>query len=318
MRVLQHAARCRARHGACRSDTSTGGSRIVDVLVLAGDQPEPGAGVISHTADGSLVDQTVADAVGRAAIGVDDDSLVTVVPAGRHHGIDARDLGRSPRSRRRASQLTMIGPDRTGPPALIVGVLELDGPNLAGATYFDVDVGCATVRLTKLPEFIDIGACSLGSDTSLDVLVRGYHDAGGDPPAPVLDGYAAGRAVMSHDHAILDLPAWQTTGTAIPVTLTGVTPLLSWTLSPTMPFAEGRCLRRRLSTRTSPSTRRTSSRRSRAPASRASPIATRWRARPRSHSPTPTFCPRSTSRPRSRDLTADRALGRRPPQTSTW
>lgn len=222
--------------GACRSDI--GGSRFVTVTVLGGDQPEPGAGVISHTVTGDIVDQTVADAVGRAAIGVDDDSLITVVLPGmisESTPVISLVTTMAPSG----DALSVIGPDRSGPPALIVGVLELDGPQLPAADYFAVDVGCATVNITKLPEIIDIGACSLGSDTSIDVLARGIDDPGGDPPAPMSVGYAAGRAMMRDGHAMLDLPAWQTSGTAIPVTLDGITPILSWTQSADgVPFAE--------------------------------------------------------------------------------
>ncbi len=222
--------------GACRSDT--GGSRFVTVTVLGGDQPEPGAGVISHTASGDLVDQTVADAVGRAAIGVDDDSLITVVLPGM---ISASTpvISLVTTTAPPGDALSVIGPDRMGPPALIVGVLELDGPPLPAADYIAVDVGCATVNITKLPEIIDIGACSLGSDTAIDVLARGIDDPGGDPPAPMTIAYAAGRATMRDGHAVLALPAWQTDGTPIPVTLDGVTPILSWTQSADgVPFAE--------------------------------------------------------------------------------
>jgi hypothetical protein len=85
------------------------------------------------------------------------------------------------------------------------------------------------VRVTKLPEYIDIGTCSLGSDDNLDVLARGYHSIANDPPAPVLDGYAAGRAKMIGGVAVLQLPAWQTSGMPVPLTLDGVTPYVDWT-----------------------------------------------------------------------------------------
>jgi hypothetical protein len=223
---------------ACRSGGG-GGSRSVDILALGGDQPEPGAGVISHTRDGAVIDRAVADIVGRALIGVDDDSLISVVFPGSLSSTTPIVSILTTSAPPSDVALTVHGPDQNGPPPLIVGVLEIDAPNLVGATYFLIDVGCATVSITKFPEFIDIGACSMGSDTSLDVLARGYHDLGGDPPSPVLDGYAAGRAKMVDGHAILDLPAWQTSGALIPISVAD-TPTVTWTLLVDgVPFIEG-------------------------------------------------------------------------------
>jgi hypothetical protein len=105
-------------------------------------------------------------------------------------------------------------------------VLQVSGPNLTAAAYFDIQIGCATVRATKLPTALDVGACNLGTDSKLDVLVGGYHDVGGDPPSPQLDGYAAGRVQMTNGIAMLAIPAWRTTGTSVPVTVDGVTPLV--------------------------------------------------------------------------------------------
>lgn len=223
--------------GACRDDSSRG-SRTVNILALGGDQPEPGVTVISHAADGAVIDRVNADAVGRATLGVDDGALVSIVFPGTITTLTPVVSVVTTVAPPGDDLLTIVGPDRSGPPALIVGVLEINGPTLPGADYFEVDVGCATVRVTSLPEFIDIGACSLGSDTTLDVLARGYHDLGGDPPAPVLDGYAAGRAEMVGGRAVLDLPAWQTSGTPIPVTAES-TPTVLWTLlADDVPFIE--------------------------------------------------------------------------------
>jgi hypothetical protein len=225
--------------GACR-DNSDAGSRTIDVLAFAGKLPEPGVTVVSHTVDGDVIEQVIADAVGHAQVGVDDDSLVSVVFPGAISEITPIVSVVTTAAPADGIELSVYGPSRSGPPPLVVGALELDGPNLSGAKYFDVDVGCATVRVTQLPEFIDIGACSMGSDQELDVLVRAYHDVGGDPPAPVFDGYAAGRARMADGHAVFDLPAWQTTGAPITLALSDVQPILSWTLyADGVPFGEG-------------------------------------------------------------------------------
>jgi len=64
---------------ACRSSGDGGGARTITVNAFAGDQPEGGATVIGHAPDGSVIDQTTADAVGKATISVDADSLISVI-----------------------------------------------------------------------------------------------------------------------------------------------------------------------------------------------------------------------------------------------
>ena len=53
------------------------------------------------------------------------------------------------------SELSSTVPKSSTTPPLVVGVLDLDGPNLNAADYFDVTLGCATVRVTKLPATIN-------------------------------------------------------------------------------------------------------------------------------------------------------------------
>lgn len=213
---------------ACR-DGSGGGARTVDVVAYAGPRAEPGATVIAHTASGAVIDRAMADAVGHATLGVDDGAFVSVVFPGTITSITPVVSAVTTLAPPSDVELAIHGPARNAPP-LVVGVLEVNGPPLPGAEYFEIDVGCVSVRTTKLPEYIDIGTCSMGSDQDLDVLVRGYHLVSNDPPAPVFDGYAAGRARMANGRAVLDLPAWQTSGTPVPVTLDGVSPLIGWTL----------------------------------------------------------------------------------------
>jgi hypothetical protein len=205
----------------CRSSSSNG-SRTVTVSAFAGDTAEPGVTVVSSAPDGTIVDETVADAVGRAAIGADDDSLVSVIFPGTITEITPAISVVSVAVA--ADAMSVDGPGH-GPAPLLVGGLQVDGANLNTAAYFDVQIGCATVRVTKLPAAIDVGACSMGTDTSLDVLVAGYHDAG-TPPAPVLDGYAAGRVAMVNGLATYTATQWLTTTTSVPVTLDGVMPSL--------------------------------------------------------------------------------------------
>jgi hypothetical protein len=209
---------------ACRS-SGGGGSRSITVSVYAGDVPEPSARVIGHSPDGELIDQTAADAVGRAEVGVDDDSLLSVIfPGSISSSTSVLSIVTVPAL---GEELAIYGPPRSGAPPLTVGVLQIDGPALAGAGYFTIQIGCATARASSLPATIDVGACSMGSDSRLDVLVAGYHDLGGDPPAPQLDGYAAARVQMINSVATFVAPAWQTAGTSVPVLLDGVTPVVS-------------------------------------------------------------------------------------------
>lgn len=205
---------------ACRSSEG-GGERTVIVNAFGGDQPEPGVTVISSAPDGTILDQTNADAVGRASIDVDDDSLVSVVFPGNLSA--ATTVISIVTVAAPEEEVSIHGPRRNSTPPLIVGVLQVDGPNLPAADYFDIRIGCATTRVTDLPATIDVGACSMGSDTNLDVFVAGYHDVGSDPPAPQLDGYAAARVPMANELATFDVGAWSKTGTNVPVTVDGVT-----------------------------------------------------------------------------------------------
>ncbi|HEX5064418.1 MAG TPA: hypothetical protein VFV99_33815 [Kofleriaceae bacterium] len=209
---------------ACRSSGDGGGSRTITVNAFAGDQPEGGATVIGHAPDGSVIDQTTADAVGQATISVDADSLVSVIFPGNIGALTP--VISVVTVAAEADTLSIYGPRYGGPPPLIVGALQVDAPNLNAADYFDIHIGCATTRVQQLPATIDVGACSMGSDTKLDVLLTGSHDVGSDPPAPQLDGYAAARVDMVNGLATFTAPAWQTTGPSVPVTLDGVMPLV--------------------------------------------------------------------------------------------
>jgi len=198
---------------ACGSRGSHG-SRKVSVDALAGERAAPNASVIGHAPDGTVIDQTATDAVGRAEVGVDDDSLVSVIFAGVDTSIVTVPA---------QGELAIHGPAHDTPP-LIVGVLQVDGPPLPAASHFTVQLGCATVVAPKLPADIDVGACSMGSDTQLDVLVRGLDDAN------AVVGYAAARVAMTGGLADLAIASWQTTTTNVPITLAGVAPAIELAL----------------------------------------------------------------------------------------
>lgn len=210
----------------CRSGNGHAGSVIVDVF--AGDRVAPDVTVVSHTPSGQLVDFTTADPAGRADIDVDADSLVSVIfPAQIAASTPVISVITTvpPTDH---SELAVHGPVDSRSPPLVVGILRLDGPALAGATYFDVTLGCTTVRVASLPATIDVASCNMGTDQNLDILVRGYHDIGGDPPAPILDGYGAGRVAMTDGVAMLAVTAWETTGA--PVAISGLPASLDWTM----------------------------------------------------------------------------------------
>jgi len=201
---------------------SSHGSRTVTVTAFAGEREEPGAIVIGHAANGDVIDETTTDAVGTAEVGIDDGALISIV-----FGTSVLSVVTTPAP---DGGLVVHGPPNVMSPPLVVGALQIDAPALSGATYYDVDLGCVTVRETGFPAVIDIGACSTGSDSRLDVLVRGYHDAGGDPPAPVLDGYAAARVQMLDGVAQLTIASWETSTSTVPVVLDGVAPYVTLTL----------------------------------------------------------------------------------------
>ena len=183
--------------------------------------------IVSHSPDGDVVDMAVADPTGRADIGIDDDSLVSAIFPAEIVKVTPVISVITTVAPTDGSELTFHGPRSDKAPPLIVGVLQLDGRNLNSADYFNVSLGCVTVRVDSLPAIIDVSSCNMGSDQNLDVLVRGYHDVNG---VPQLDGYGAGRATMVNGAAMLDVQSWSTTGPAVAVTQTGVQAALSWTM----------------------------------------------------------------------------------------
>jgi hypothetical protein len=220
---------CLGAVAACRD---SGPAHHVIVNTLAGERVEPNVTVVAHSPTGDVVDITAADATGRAQIGIEDDSLVSVVFPGTISNITPVISVITTEPPRDGSELTIHGPRGARTPPLIAGVLQLDGPNLNAADYFNVTLGCVTVRVDgRLPATIDVSSCNLGSDQNLDILVRGYHDAG-TPAVPQLDGYAAGRATMTNGVATFTVPQWLTSGMPVAVTQmqSGTQAALTWTM----------------------------------------------------------------------------------------
>lgn len=183
---------------ACRSDGGSGD--LVHVHVQNGEQSAPGVRVYAHSATtGEILGEDDTDAVGDAYVGIETDTLITADFGERLLTAPAPLADET---------LELRGP-ALPPPALVVGTVTVDAAPLPGATYYEVDVGCVTLKVTSLPDSFDVTACSQGQDRNLDVLVRGCHDVGG---TKVLDGYFAARVPLTNGVASLT-GAWLTTGT---------------------------------------------------------------------------------------------------------
>jgi hypothetical protein len=176
-----------------------------DVLLLAGEIPvEPGATVISHTLEGDILDDQVTDGAGEAHVQYQAGALITAVfhRGGGYHVITTPALA--------TGQLAIHGPPPDQAPILSNSLVLTAVPIDADA--ITVDMGCTTAIVTSFPKTLDVRAQCLGSDSNLDVLVRATI---GD----AVVGYAAARLPTDQDGiAMLDIPAWTTTFTPIPVT----------------------------------------------------------------------------------------------------
>ncbi|MEP6860202.1 MAG: hypothetical protein ABJE66_06255 [Deltaproteobacteria bacterium] len=176
-----------------------------DVLLLAGEIPvEPGATVISHTLEGVILDDQVTDGAGEAHVQYQSGALITAVfhRGAGYHVITTPALA--------TGQLAIHGPPPDRAPILSNNIVITAVP--IDADEITVDMGCATATITSFPTTLDVRAQCLGSDSNLDVLVRAMI---GD----AVVGYAAARLPTDQDGvAMLDIPAWTTTFTPIPVT----------------------------------------------------------------------------------------------------
>ena len=190
---------------------------------MAGTVPAGGATVVSHTVDGTKLDQAAADAVGVAQIGFESGALVTVLFPGQISSLTpAIEVVTAPLT----DGMTIIGPSDVAGPATIAGGLQMKPKNI-NADSFEVQLGCATFQIAQMPAVVDVGARCMGSDQNLDVLITAIK-AG----API--GHAAGRVAMVDGMAEFDPPSWDTTYTALPVMLASPDTTATWWL-----FADG-------------------------------------------------------------------------------
>lgn len=188
----------------------SGPSHHGTVTAMAGATPEPGAAVISHTVDGTKLDETTTDAVGAADIGYEPGALVSVMfPGTITDTTPAISIVTAPFS----DGMTVVGPGGDTGPVTVVGGLQMK-PKAIQADGFDIQLGCVTFHVASMPAVVDVGARCMGSDTMLDVLITATN-------AGVEVGHAAGRVAMVDGMAEFDPPAWDTSYTMIPVTAAG-------------------------------------------------------------------------------------------------
>lgn len=197
------------------------------VVVIAGDQPSADATVISSAADGTLLDEELADAVGHAKIQVEPGALITVVfPA------NLTDPANLPSSVALVSEpapaaggkIAVTGP-ASPPPPITAGALEISPMQALAADRYEIRLGCATIEEPALPVAVDVATTCFGSDANLDVLVLAY---AGSPEQLV--GYTAGRVPFADGVATFSPDTWETMRPAVPVVLDGVQPQVQWTL----------------------------------------------------------------------------------------
>jgi len=133
----------------------TGHERSVDVTAMRGDEPEPGAIVIAHHANGERIADVHVDASGHAAVRVDDGDLVTLLYPPDAGG--ARLFTVVP-----TGDIVVHGPmSRTASPPL--GTFNVEQPANINADRYYVQLACGWTWVTTWPQSFDIGT-SCGFD----------------------------------------------------------------------------------------------------------------------------------------------------------
>lgn len=225
--------------GAACSHSASG--TTTGVVAYAGKiEVEEGATIVSHYADGSVIDEEMADSTGRAEVKTAPGAYVSVIFPGEI-------VPTTPTITVVTALLPTDGADLVihGPPhplifTVVAGLTVMPDTPLAGATAYTVDLGCTTTAVSAMPAFVDVIAPCEGTDTNLDVLVRGYDTA--DPATQQLLGYTAGRVPTGPDQAgnesaQLEFQSWSTSELTVPITQTGVSAAVSLQLiSDTLPF----------------------------------------------------------------------------------
>jgi len=198
-------------------------STTATVIALGGEAPEGGVTVVSHDAAGSILDQQTADATGTATIGVTDGALITVVFPGQLVATATTLSVITTLAPAAGATITIHGPADPNV-AVVAGALTVAPTSSIPAAAYAIELGCNAIATTTLPDTVTVIAPCEGSDTIVDALVLAYDSS---TPQQVI-GYVAGQADLSSGDAMLTPATWSTTGTEVPVTLTGVAPSLDW------------------------------------------------------------------------------------------
>lgn len=185
------------------------------ITVMSDGNPIPGIDVVFSDPGGAVISQMTTDASGQATETVLPGSAATiavVVPGGvttNYFGITW--LGVEP------------GDDLVwtfDPPApTVVGDLSVSLPGIhAGATSYDVMLGCTTINTTNpaLPVTGQVTSDCLGSDTNIDVVAVAFASDG----TPLAYSHDADVPAVTGGTTTVTLGAWQTTYDPLTVTLT--------------------------------------------------------------------------------------------------
>jgi hypothetical protein len=206
---------------ACRGD-NPGKVDSVGVYAFAGDSdPEGGATVLSHRANGDPLAGATADAVGSAQIPIEVGGTITVVFPGNVSSLTPVISLVTVPAPPAGSELDVHGPPHPRT-ASAAGLLLVSPPAMTADSY-TIDLGCTVSQVTGLPASINVSSLCLGSDANLDVLVTAH--TGGAVVA-----YAAGRVELVDAFAMFEPAAWDTTTPTVAITSAGVTANLTWSL----------------------------------------------------------------------------------------
>jgi hypothetical protein len=198
------------------------------VVVKEGSEPRAGATVITHRANGEVIDKAITDAQGRAELRTEVGAHVTAYlrrtppgPADAPPYPPSASLAVTTMAPESGTELVLSGPVFNPTPT--AGTLTISSSHPLVADY-QIELGCTRAYVHRLPVTIEIPIACLGTDTNLDVLIRAWApqpDRNGVYPAL---GYSAARVAMANGVAELDAAVWDTTTGTIPVDLVGVDP----------------------------------------------------------------------------------------------
>jgi hypothetical protein len=195
-----------------------GHERTIDVTAMSGDQPEPGAIVIAHHANGDRFADVHVDANGHAVIRVDDEDLVTLVYPADERGTQLFTIAPT-------GDVVVHGrppPAVTSPPVL--GRLDIAPTANVDADLYNVESSCGWTWATTFPQTFDVGAGCLGRDGQVPIIVTAYKQ--GQPVA-----YVAGLAALTNGSGTFAPTSWLPYAPNAPIVTTGVSPHVEWKLS---------------------------------------------------------------------------------------